>query len=544
MSTIAYGLGQGFASGADSVANAIATAERIKNNREQLRIANQYAQLAQDKWDMTKQKSELEIEKLRGEIQNTQKQLARSEFGNALFGALQTGNYSPVMYAIKNNQPLSTMFDSLGYSNLEGANAYSKDSILKFAGNDEKLAKLIEENPNAFAVVTLKNGDKKLIRGDMLAVETGSYKAYNDAQLQYLNGLQNNIAESMQLGAIEQKQKATDLSQYTYEDSIKTNALINPKEGQPLLTKTASGRESVYDKKEKAESDEFNILNGIRVNEKDYDLKKAEDDKEALYRLFTTSNTKPIQFGAAAKAIDKALYEADLAGLSLKEYAEANKDTYLSSAINSYETTSGDVDKNLRKTMNDLDQWKSAQRAMIDTLNEVGLGTDTNLLGVLKKAETLPGLDKALTTASSKLGSDVGKYFTAIGSKEGRAAFLMLYNAMLKDMSGSAVTANEFDRKLKELGLPGETSITDVLVGMKNTLKAEIKYLSEMKTKSPRNFSVYVGDARLNKLNTYLENVDNMLKNKPLNKTAPQSGTTMQGNRKSLNEIFGSVGGQ
>lgn len=59
MSYTAYGLSQGFTQGSDNINNSIATAERIKNNREQLRIQNQYLQLAQDKWDISKQQENI-----------------------------------------------------------------------------------------------------------------------------------------------------------------------------------------------------------------------------------------------------------------------------------------------------------------------------------------------------------------------------------------------------------------------------------------------------------------------------------------------------
>lgn len=546
MSTIAYGLGQGFAQGADSVANSIATAERIKNNREQLRIQNQYVQLAQDKWGVQKQQEELAIREATMKLDAIENEMVANKASNFLIDGYEYGNYKQFQNFALTNQKIKGILNTLGIVNIEGLNDYTDNSIEAIAGNPE-LANQVRQNKNGYLVVTDSKGNKSLVDTMLLAGQMGVQKYVNMNRIERMNAIQQRIAEQAQtLGAKEQfNQAKSNPSQFDSAASIELDLTINPKQ--------TSGKASVFDKKELLENTEFNLLNSIRYNEKDFDINKAKEDMISLYKLFTTSNNKQIRFGSASKAIDKALYEAELAGLSLKEYAEANKDTYLSSAINSYETTSGDVDKNLRKTMTELDSWKSAQRAMIDSLNEVGLGTDTNLLGVLQKAETIPGLDKVLTTASSKLGSDVGKYLTAIGSKEGKAAFLMLYNAMLKDMSGSAVTANEFDRKLKELGMPGETSITDVLVGMKNTLKAEIRYLSDMKQKSPRNFSLYIGEGRLDKLNSYLENVDNMLKKKPLNPTTQPTKAQVQAqaveietkdNNALLNELYTAAGGK
>lgn len=471
MSTIAYGLGQGFAQGADSVANAVATAERIKNSREQLRIANQYAQLAQDKWDITKQKSELEIEKLRGEIQNTQKQLARSEFGNSLFGALQTGNYSPVMYAIKNNQPLSTMFDSLGYSNLEGANAYSKDSILKFAGNDEKLAKLIEENPNAFAVVTLKNGDKKLIRGDMLAVETGSYKAYNDAQLQYLNGLQNNIAESMQLGAIEQKQKATDLSQYTYEDSIKTNALINPKEGQSLLTTALKGlnKESAYSKfLTSYQAGEFNI---------DEYTKAATSTEVARPQVKTQMFSAGTDYMASLGVKNAQQYQAVMDNPNIDKDTKAQLKRVYSSMIG-FEPTN----------------LKTVIKTMDDSLVK---GVLSNMKDVVAQLKNYDPSDVAIT---DKLKNDLAKMFN-ISSSEAetllkdqlfRSNFQTIYVVVRKELSGTQVTPQELEAFEQAMGSVKQSK-TAMAAGLANLMNSALSVMNDARDYDTTAFDWYKG---------------------------------------------------
>lgn len=546
MSTIAYGLGQGFASGADSVANAVATAERIKNNREQLRIQNQYAQLAQDKWGVQKQQEELAIREATMKLDAIENEMAADKAANFLVDGWEYGNYKQFQNFMLTDQRMKNIMKTLGYVNVEGLNDYTDSSIDTITGNPE-LAKQIRQNKNGYLVITDSQGNKKIVDTMLVGGMMGIQRRVNMARILRMQTQQERIAEQAEtLGAkakLVEAQKNPEL--FGSQEALELRRTISP---QGNLTST-SGRESVYDKKEAAENNEIDQLKNIDVKRIDTDEALAKKEDEILFDIVQGSNNENNKYVASSLGIEKKLYELEklgiLNGRSLQEYADTSGDKNAKSYIYNYFNKMASVDKKLFDEIEKVDTWQSQQRAMMNRLTGIDKISDKPLVEVLKDKETLPIIDKAFSVVAAKAGEGA-TWIKDIRSIEAKSAISILFNAYMKELSGQNVTGNEVTRNYEALGRVDETSMSNVLAGLKNLILSDIEFEEERKQKGRLGYLVKVGTGKLDRMYKSLEQVDKLLygikgKSKQI---APQSGTTMQGNRKSLNEIFGSVGGQ
>lgn len=494
MSTIAYGLGQGFASGADSVANAIATAERIKNNREQLRIQNQYAQLAQDKWGVQKQQEELAIREATMKLDAIENEMAADKAANFLVDGWEYGNYKQFQNFMLTDQRMKNIMKTLGYVNVEGLNDYTDSSIDTITGNPE-LAKQIRQNKNGYLVITDSQGNKKIVDTMLVGGMMGIQRRVNMARILRMQTQQERIAEQAEtLGAkakLAEAQKNPSL--FGSQEALELRRTISP---QGSL---AQAKETIYDKKlAKDNADRESILKSNNIDDIDKGMSTYNKDN---------------QFLASAQILSLALdkYKDDImAGNSLKNAVEKGKDTKIMNAFRTYENLSGDTEKEFRKQLaTDRDEWKVMQDTALGTLT--GIKTGKDLIAALQKEETAAPIEKGINYAASKLGSDAAKALDQIESLQGKAAFLMLFNALLKDTSGQAVTDTEFQRKLGELGMPGETTIAQAISGLRNVVQSKLDYQVKLREGNPFAYALYQGDKKIKQYEFMLNKLDEKL---------------------------------
>lgn len=441
MSTIAYGLGQGFASGADSVANAVATAERIKNNREQLRIQNQYAQLAQDKWGVQKQQEELALRENKLKVDSLERAYAQQRTAEALFSTVQTGDTRLLNQSVKDLAPLQTIANAYNIASFDSANDYDDSVLTKLLGNNQQLADVLKKNKNGLIVLTKKDGSKELTSVWDLVAKTGAYKQFNKEQIDFLNAQQDLIQQELQSKRAEWEQSIynKDISQFGQANSVALYNVTNP-EKIAATTVKASGKGKDTSK------DEF-----IRQLLGDNVYNKLGVDKITQMTSLLNQSKDLSQQSVAL---------ADVATDAINTYYD-DFDPVKRASLANYVVKGNERFKTATKaTAETIADWSSPYQKAITAFKNADSAGLLNTIN--KEIQNNPYLSW-LSPVAKLIGQDTQQ------SAELSRAFSSMRQEILKADSGLAVTAAEMGMSILQTGLPSETKQA-VLDGLINVL--------------------------------------------------------------------------
>lgn len=538
-----YGLGQGLNRGAENLVNSVAIAERIKNSREHLRLRNEAQKLAEEQWGMQKQQQELALREYQLKVDALENEMVATKAADFFVDGMEYGNYKQFQKFALTNPKMKEIMNTLGLVNIEGVGDYTDSSIDSIAGNTE-LANQVKAHKNGFLVATDSQGNKTLVDATLLAGQMGVQERVNSSRVRRMNQLQERMLQQAQtLGAKEKlKEAQEDPSKFGSGESLEFARTISP------AGSLSSTKQSVYDKKQQAESDEWNTLNKINVKQIDEDEELAKKDETDLYRIAVTADNSQIRQNAADIGIQKKLYELNSRGLldgeSLQAYASSHKDKSLGAFIHTYTKELSSTSKSAADAMTKLDTWNIAKQEMIESLTKVNQFSGKSNLQVLKDRETFPIIDNAFSAIKRQSGT-FSKYMQGVQTEDGKSAAVMFFNTYLKNISGQSVTGQEFTRNYEALGFVDRTDMGTALAGMKNVILADLEEQRRRRDAQPTLYAIFVGDRLIDRMESSLAEIEKLqgVKTKQAEPTPEQKVAKQKQNDVTLQQLIQQNGG-
>ena len=140
MNYSAYGLGQGLAQGMNNnqLINAMNTASLIQYRRDQQRLQNRYADIAQqnadlnyEKWGMESQLKQQELEQKIFELQQKQNLASGQNFVRTFIGAIDSQDATAVNNLIQSDNVLKNLASQNGITSFNFLHQFSEDELRK-----------------------------------------------------------------------------------------------------------------------------------------------------------------------------------------------------------------------------------------------------------------------------------------------------------------------------------------------------------------------------------------------------------------------------
>lgn len=451
MSYTAYGLSQGFTQGSDNINNSIATAERIKNNREQLRIQNQYLQLAQDKWDVAKQQENIAIKQAQMKLDSLENEMVANRASNFLIDGYEYGNYKQFQNFALTNEKMKQILDTLGIVNIEGLNDYTDSSIDSIAG-DSNIANQVRQHRNGYLVATDTQGNKSLIDTMLLAGQMGVQKYVNMNRVERMNALQSRMLEQAQTSAVkaQTQQAMEDPLNYTTSKAVEQWAIANPAEAKGLVIAAEQAKSS--DRKRKVDYEMFNKDANAGISDF-FGVLTSPDRPTDQQSVMTFS--KGLRLGKkelGLNSIEDALNIVDDPNASQEAKAVVNQ--FLSSLESVKPKTAKDVDtflvnSEIYKTVDNFD----------------------------KLVKDLEGYDPTALAPTDKIVQSVAKYFNVDGkealdiikNRELFSNFQTITNTIRHALYGAQLTPKEIESFEAAVGAVGQSK-SNLVLGIQNLL--------------------------------------------------------------------------
>lgn len=475
MNYAAYGLGQGFANANNSnnIINAMNTASLIQYRRDQQRLQNRYADIAQqradldaEKWGLESQQQTLQLQAMQDELTKMKKANAGKDFGFKYFNAMTTGNWGAVNDDIANNEFIKPLAKSVNVASLSDPRDYTPEALRKYGVE-------VPEGMNLNDYVLIKGYD-------------GSYRLASKQNGAALVGV-GNVVDSYTLEQAQAKQKlaATNLSNQQLETFNKLGADLQAtissmqKQGtiSPTDIKALSGiADELYNLQDPnlkaVKTPTAGQIKASAAQQLQEFINKpdliTDENIPTILELATQGGTpdqiKTIGTYLADKMFNKAFTENP--AINFAEFQE--KYPHYNQVINLMSQGLSKVQEDARK------KTQVANKDMADIINKFDSLIVEKGLKKLEEDQTWAKADTFFNTLKKK-------YVTPLLNIEEvrtRQKTQGVFNTLLKLASGLAVTKSELETKIKELGDINTESAQVVISGFTNlaeALKAQIQ---------------------------------------------------------------------
>lgn len=521
MNYAAYGLGQGFANNSNnnSIINAMNTASLIQYRRDQQRLQNRYADIAQqnadlaaDQWSMEKQSLQLALDEQKLKFEQYQKQSEGKEFVQILYGGLLSGDMRVVNSKMQSLKYVKQLADEANVISFDPISSYSDKSL-------QALGYSSDMNPKEYLVANLADGTKELINAQALSAKLGMGNYYTQEQLQQVfgNTTLKNLQEVSKLPLNDEgEQQATTIANIQNSAERIVDNKVDT-EGKSVV------RPTEFEMKTQGK-------NLVQYYIDNFDNFTQEQYKDMINALGGGDTSQQVTLGE--KILDSLVKNNPEASIEeLKNNSEFRQ---------AYQY----LENSLTKTQ--VDALKKAREED---------SKDNILIGKYKSLVEDKGLKILADKTFWQQGSDWFRKqatrftsgFVKIDDQETQQKFQSLFNTLLKISSGQAVTLTEADRKYLELGNLKDQNAVTAMIGLRD-LAEDI--LERKKTRSNQTIiSKYDNMETVKNLESYIGQLNKQLdeyktsKNVNSQEKNAQSRIQKMNPTESMDEIFNSIVG-
>lgn len=527
MDYAAYGLSQGMSgqNQGNQLINAMNTASLIQYRRDQQRLQNRYADIAQqnvdlakrdsdlawEKWGVESQQQELQLQSLQYQFDNMKKAQAGKDFGFDFFNAMTSGNWGVVNNKLSNNQYINPIARQQNVASISDPRDYTPEALRKYGVE-------VPEGMDLNNYILVKGFDN-------------SYRLVDKNQSAALVGV-GNVVDSYTL---EQAQKRTQIAQTELQNksiqtlselggnlqnivsSLKGNATPEQIKG---LSDIADSLYNLTDPTTKAvkaptsgelKSQATNELQRM-IEHPDQELTKENLPKAV--RLAVNGGT-PDQIKTLGTYYSDMMFNEALAENPTMTFAQfQEKYPQYNQIINMMSQGLSKVQEDARKDT----QKKNKDMAEIinnfeDLITKRGLADLSQNTTWAKGATLLTDLSKKYVTPLMEI-----KNIQVRQKTQG------VFNTLLKLSSGLAVTKSELESKIKELGDISTEDAKVVLSGFTNLAEVLRARIQEAAGQDP--ISLLESKFKIRILDNVIDSAESQLGLKPKNNSA---GVTTQG---------------
>lgn len=535
MEYAAYGLGQGLAQGQNSnqLINALNTADLIRNRREMRRVQSGYLDLANQKWEMTQQQLQQELDKQKFEFAQLQKQTEGKDFINYLYGALQSGDFSVVNSQMHKLQNVKQLADQAGVVSFDPTSSYSDESLREL-GFAEGM------NPREYIVANKSDGTKQLINAQGLSAMLGMGNYYTRAQLEQLYG-ESTLANARIASTAPLTEEGQKLGQAAYGRQQNLDLIAN-QQAEPI----SSNKPTQAQLKANQTQDIYKLIDSLG-NE----LPNPETRDQALAGLSDVLNNANVDYTTKRYALDTAIpaLSAKYDGESIAAIASdnSNPDRQIAKKFLSVlDSKNTEQDRNFSAAFKTLQTFESAE---VESAFEVLTSTDASGVSALEKygkGQAVAQIDKVINTAVSSVNPKLASQLQDINDVRVKSNFMKLFVAIQKEKAGVAVNAQEFKNLVTVLGNPDNTNVRNMITGLKGMAASRIRQLQNLRDRYPVQFAARIGDGLLNRYQSYydiLQKSEDTFVNKSQAITAAPS-TSQVAKKPITNDMLKLAGGQ
>lgn len=498
MNYAAYGLGQGLSQGMNNnqLVNAMNTASLIQYRRDQQRLQNRYADIAQqnadlaaEKWGMESQALQLALDEQNMKFEQLQKQTEGKDFVNYLYGALQTGDFSIVNSQMHKLKYVKQLADQAGVISFDPTEAYSEES-LRNLGFAEGM------NLKEYLVVNKSDGTKELINANGLSALLGMGNYYNKSQLDQLYG-ETTLANAKVAATAPLTAEGIQLGNYAYARQQNLDLIANQ---QP---------ETISSQKPTSAQIKSQGKNMVQYYIDNFDSFTPEQYKDMISALGEGDTSQQVTLGE--KILDSIIKNnPNLTITQLKQNSEFRQ---------VYQYLENSLTKSQLQSLNKSRESDAADNALIEKYRQL---VGEKGLKILSDSSIWQKGEDWLRQATTKFTNNL----VDVKNQETRQNFQSLFNTLLKITSGGAVTVSEAERKQFELGdLKDQNAIT-ALLGLKNLAN---ELLERKRTRAQQNIvSKYDNMDTMKNLEWYISEIDRQTGIASKNSNPSQANTTYQ----------------
>lgn len=486
MDFLSYGLGQGLSNSqnGNNLINAMNTASLIQYRRDQQRLQNRYADIAQqradldaEKWGMDSQIKQQELEQKIFDLEQKQKKVSGQNFVNVTAGAIEAQDPTAMNNLIQQDSNLKKLADMAGVVGFSFFNQYSDEELRKL-GVAEGM------NPREYMITLNSDGTKRVINARTLMATLGAGNLFAQAQLENMF----NDQRSSRLQAIgnlpatpEGEAQAKTLANIQNQAERVFNPAVDT-EGKASVVKPTT-----FEQKQ-AEADRIQkILTSLPSIEN-----QEEFNNSTLEVLNYGSNEQKLT--AAQTFINRELDK----GIPLNQVS----DTQLGAqSLNVLLASLSKVEQTQYQKLTELLKNNAKISASLIDLSKPGTLDEFVEDRTIAKADTW--LTKMLNTVKPAIKQDL----TAKGFKDDvvRQKYQNVLNTMIKIISGSAVSNQEAERLRMELGDIVNEAGVGAIIGLK-TLATNI--FNELKVYDTSPTMKIFAKPQLQQFQTIIDNFD------------------------------------
>lgn len=473
MNYLAYGLSQGMSgqNQGNQLINAMNTASLIQYRRDQQRLQNRYADIAQqnadlewEKWGVESQKQELQLQAMQYELDNMKKSQAGKDFGFDFFNAMTSGNWGVVNNKLSNNQYINPIARQQNVANISDPRDYTPEALRKYGvevpeGMDlnnyilvkgfDNSYRLVDKNQSAALVGVGNVVDSYTLEQAQTRTKIAQSRLQNQSlqTLSELGGNLQNIVSSLKGNATpEQIKGLSDIADSLYNLTDPTTKAVKAPTSSELKSQAANELQKMIENPQELTKDNFSKAVRLAVN-----------------------GGTPDQIKTLGTHYSDMMFKEALAENPTLTFAQfQEKYPQYNQIINMMSQGLSKVQEDARK------DTQKKNKEMADIINSFDDLITKEGLANLSKNQTWAKGSTILTDLSKK-------YVTPLMNMENiqvRQKTQGVFNTLLKLSSGLAVTKSELEAKIKELGDISTEDAKVVLSGFKNlaeSLKARIQ---------------------------------------------------------------------
>lgn len=493
MNYAAYGLGQGLAQGMNNnqLINAFNTADLIRNRREMQRIQSGYLDLANQKWEMSQQVIQQELDKQKYEFTQLQKQTEGKDFINYLYGALQSGDFSVVNSQMHKLQHIKQLADQVGIVSFDPTSSYSDDS-LRTLGFSEGM------NPRQYLVVNKSDGTKELINAQGLSALLGMGNYYNKTQLEQLYG-ESTLSNARIAATAPLTEEGKQLGQAAYGRQQNLDLIAN-QQAEPI----SSQQPTQAQLKATQTQDIYRLIDSLGQR-----VTNPETREESLVLLSDVLNNANVDYTAKRYALDTAIPAlSDMyGGESLVSISRDSSNPYQQQAkkfLSILDSKNTLQDRNFADALKKLQTFENAE---VESAFDVLTKQDSSGVSAIEKygkGQNVAQLDRALNKAVSSINPELASKIQDINDVRVKSNFMKLFVAIQKEKAGVSVNAQEFQNLVTVLGNPDNTNVRNMITGLKGMAASKLQQLIALRDRYPVQFSARLGNELINRYQEYI----------------------------------------
>lgn len=461
MNYAAYGIGQGLSQGMNNnqLVNAVNTASLIQYRRDQQRLQNRYADIAQqradveaEKWGMESQLKQQELEQKIFELEQKQNLASGQNFVRTFIGAIDSQDPTAVNNLIQSDNVLKNLANQAGITSFNFLNQFS-DSEIKKLGVAEGM------NPRDYVVANRADGTKTLFNARALMSYMGVANQFTQEQIEQ-------VFRGQQLSSLQQ----IGTTPTTPEGVEQAGQIVAKQRGaeevyDPTLNSVGKvSQPTTFELKAQQDEDVQKILTAL-PNIQDTD----EFNSAALTVMNKGSGEQKLT--AAQNVINRALSQ----GVPLDQVSDTQIGKQSMNVLYS------SLSKTDQKQYDELMKQMRANAKISDSLGYLSV---PGRLDDYINDTTIASADTWVSRAFNKVNPTIKQDIKGFKNDVVKQKYQNVLNTMIKIISGSAVSNQEAERLRMELGDIASEAGVNAIIGLQNLTE---NLISELKvfTNSP-----------------------------------------------------------